>query len=383
MAETLPETLGDAVFVTHDGLTAEGGGLLSSIADYVGIVEFRDMHGSIDHLPPEGELAFFGRVIRANGQEVMLLGAVTRASDAMGRPGFLGVCFAVETAAYDHSHIEAIIPFLKAARSHHETEFRHKRHSEFIGLIQPESGASYKLDLVMRDQESKVYVRGAEPSEHEAVLRLWELVETCRRPTILWNTRSGPYPVLTDEITKQESLTAVRVRELSERQKREAAHLEQRHRDQIGMGGSQDADVVNHSTDRQLRFERRSMLLRFPRPDGIDVEFEDYLIGLIQFVHDQTEDVRPEYSKTPAKLFSTKRSVTPGFSKRGRIGVSSFTRFIANHSYAAPVVIIALLLAMILALTIGLRTARDATDATPIPSVEAKPIQEQFEILPD
>ena len=44
---------------------------------------------------------------------------------------------------------------------------------------------------------------------------------------------------------------------------------------------------------RQIAFDRRTHALRYPRPDGVIHEYEDYFIGLIQLVIEELE-IRPE-----------------------------------------------------------------------------------------
>lgn len=273
MLNELPDTLGEAVFVTHDGLTAEGGGWLSSISDCVEVVEFRDANGSIDHLPPVGEIAFFGSVVSAVGQKVLLIGAVTRMSDAMNRPGFMGVCFAVERGTLQNAHVHAILPFLKTARQHHQEVYRHKRHTNEIGLLPSDPHTNHHIKPLENRQNFEIFIRGVNASEVETVMRLWSLAESTERTTLLWNTKQGGYPVLSGALVEQ------RILEANTERARVKAVLDQY---------SEVDDGRLPNSDRLDKFNQRGHLLGYARPSGVDVEFEDYLIGLIQFVNDQS-----------------------------------------------------------------------------------------------
>lgn len=349
MSQLFPDTLGKAVFVTHDGLTAEGCGRLSSIADNFTVVEFRDAHGNVSHLPPEGDLAFFGTVIFIDNQKVTLIGAVTRASDAMGRPGFLGVCFAIETGNFDQSHVDAIIPFLKAARNHHETTFRHKRHTDHIGLLQPDPNTHYELLPVTRDQSFETYIRGTESSEHDAVFRLWNLVEEIEQPILLWNRKEGQYATLNDQLAEQLVQDARHAREMRASEEQEQARLIQQHIAQSETEFPEGEGFEHRATERQVRFDQRSTRLKYPRPNGISVDHEDYLIGLIQFVVEQSSGYEHLESQKELEIHAkTDFQINSVFTQK-KVSRTLIPEFIyENKSTAVAVGVISILLTVLL-----------------------------------
>jgi len=289
--------LGKAVFITHDGLTVEGSGWLTSLPDHINVVEFRDASGSVEHLPPKGKIAFFGSPLAVDGDRAILLGAVTRMNDAMGRPGFFGVALAVPIVAFEERHYESLMQFWQAALAHCETRFRQTRHSDRIGYLKQTDQSNYLLRPANPEAAPIVYIRGEGEKEVAAVMRLWEVVQESGVTCLLWNTASGPYQALTNELAARVFLQAKSARD-------RAAHRSAHHAQSNSDGNSafghpnlvrsavanmmNDQEMQENDTNRTQKFWQRTPHLRYARPKDVGVEYEDYLIGLIEFVNRET-----------------------------------------------------------------------------------------------
>lgn len=271
------ETLGEAVFVTHDGLTAEGSGCLGSVADHVQIVEFRDSTGGIDHLPPRGNIAFFGSWVEIDRRETMLLGVLTREKDAMGRPGFFGVCQAVEPGDYTVLDYHALMRMFNEGHKHYRETFRQTRHADMIGFLEQDSAGDATLRPLSFEAGFSVFIRGDEPDEGAVVLRLWNLVESTRVTTLLWNVMDGPHPNLSESAARQEIARVAAARRPPPEEQFAASE-----RSTAYCTGPENVGMTR--SDREERFLKRGSVLRFPRPEGVSVELEDYFIALADFV---------------------------------------------------------------------------------------------------
>lgn len=289
MANGRTDPVGEAVFVTQDGLVAEGSGLLSSIADHFSIVEFRDSHGNVDHLPPSGKLAFFGSLIAVADEPTLLLGVVTTVKDAMGRPGFFGAAIAAQTTNLSSKHYEQLMHLFSASFEYYKTTFRHTRHSETFGFLQSDTGSNHALHRLDPQTGFSIYARGNEKDELESVLLLWDLTATTGKTTMLWNLPEAPYETLTDIVVDDE---------MERLQKSEqAAEKAQEPADLVRSLVAKDAASYSATDKRSEIFKERTAYLKYPRPTEITPEFEDYFIGLIQFVNDQS--VAPASNEPP------------------------------------------------------------------------------------
>lgn len=294
--------LGEAVFITHDGLTVEGTGWLTSLPDHINVVEFRDASGSVEHLPPKGKIAFFGSPLAVDGDRAILLGAVTRMNDAMGRPGFFGVALAVPIVAFEARHYERLMQFWHAAFAHCEATFRQTRHSDRIGYLKQTDQSNYLLRPANPEAAPIVYIRGEGEDEVAAVMRLWQVVQESGVTCLLWNTATGPHEALTKELAARVFRQAKSVRDRAAHPSAQGRHA-RANADGNSAFGQPDAvrsavaNMMNdqerqqNDTNRMQKFRQRTPHLRYARPKGFGVEYEDYLIGLIEFVNRET--VRP------------------------------------------------------------------------------------------
>ncbi len=90
--------LGQAVFGTTQGLTAQGDGVLAGAKNHVSIFEFeifRRQGGGQHTIPIDQPALFVRRVTNEAGHEINLIGFVAPCRDYTGRRGFFGSCLAV------------------------------------------------------------------------------------------------------------------------------------------------------------------------------------------------------------------------------------------------------------------------------------------------
>lgn len=336
-------TYGEAIFVTHDGLISEGEEGLTGISDTIHLVEFRDSEGKTDHLPPRRVLAFFATPISIGDMPATLLGAVTRERDAMGRPGFFGVCQAIKADEYKPENYDDLIRLFNAGHQFYHQTFRQQRHADTIGFLTQDKDDQYALTARSKISELKVFIRD-EQTDNEVVLRrMLELSERTGQKLLLWDATEGPYEALTSDLAN--SLIA---RAEAQRRAREAeieAQRRQMAEAQLSMdpaGFRDDFQTVDLS--REEKFDARARLLRYPRPRQVSVEFEEYLIALIEVVLDENssssgrhlarQDRNQLASGLMAKLSDGQRS-----SFRPRMGIGTILSVLGAAAGALLVVI--------------------------------------------
>jgi hypothetical protein len=362
-APVAPGILGEAIFVTHDGLTAEGSGALVAIADNVSLVEFRDATNGIDHLPPRGSFAFTATWIAIDGAEAMLLGAVMRERDAMKRPGFFGICRAVPPREFHDRDYEELIARFREGYAFHRDRYSKTRHSDEIGFLEHHPGRGPDLRALTDVGATAVYVRGDDAEdEAEAAHRLWQMVRETGRPALLWNVPDGPHPVLDDAAVDREidrsRAAPDRVQDTGKRRQDMAHRM------------STPPPDMGHSAERRARFEQRTRHLAHPRPRSITVEQEDYLIGLIQFVTAQSgppagRSAAPPPASAPASPpFGAGTDVFSRHPSRRRLADAASMPLLLAAGFALIVLLVAIL---------AVTTMRDADGApsAPAPAVVA------------
>lgn len=267
-------TLGDAVFLTHDGLMAEGNGYLSTLQHKTELVEFRSSNGDDAYLPKDGSEVFFLRAIRVNNEPAWLFGVVRREKDASGRTGFLGVCRLLDSEERDLSqHAEDVSQHFGSFVEHHRTVLSRARHPSSLGFIPQTTVKQAELQTFGEGAYHALSVESSTITTRDIYLmrRLAGVLPSQADTLILWPSPTNALPILTEEsvVAKEVMQADMIAARQAERQHSAAVH------------------------PRQIAFDRRTHALRYPRPDGVIPEYEDYFIGLIQLVIEELE-IRPE-----------------------------------------------------------------------------------------
>lgn len=265
--------LGLAVFATGDGLVAEGEGQLSTIHDHKALLEFRDGVGAMENLPPDGAPALFRIPVMIDATPGILLGVVSTKSDAMGRAGFKGVCIGVSRGKIRPvEHFDRLFDFWMHSQQYLANKFRQLRHVDSIGLLKPDLTKRTRLIVNGQAGVFRHFLNEKGVDERTAFQRLCELSPQVGS-VLLWLAVDGPHHALTDALVAKYNATVPQQDE-DERQYPPGATNQGRYYSE------NDA----HAEERQRRFRERAGHLRFPRPENVTVEMEDYLIGLVELV---------------------------------------------------------------------------------------------------
>lgn len=91
------EVLGEAVFTSYDGLSAEGNGALSFLTRNAKVVEMRDKE--ILHFTPSylsQNCAYFIQIVQINDNNYWIIGIIQKINDFNKREGILGACICMK-----------------------------------------------------------------------------------------------------------------------------------------------------------------------------------------------------------------------------------------------------------------------------------------------
>jgi len=257
--------LGDAVFLTHDGLMAEGNGYLSALQHKTELVEFRSSNGDDAYLPKDGSPVLFLKSVLVNNEHAWLFGVVCREKDASGRMGFLGACRLLDSEERNLTqHAEEVFEQFDHFVEFRRTVLSRARHPSSLGFIPQTTGKHADLKTLGEGAFHALSVESSNITSRDAQLmcRLAAVLPSHADTLILWTSSTDMLPALTEEgVLAREAMHAdILVTQQAERQRRIA------------------------DNPRQIAFDRRTHALRYPRPDGVLPEEEDYFIGLILLV---------------------------------------------------------------------------------------------------
>lgn len=278
---------GTAVFVTQDGLTAEGDGDLSYVSENVGILDLRDSLSETPHLAPEPDPVLFVSLIQIGHEKRLLLGMAKSTSDAMGRSGFIGAAVLVDYRDADPaSHIRFVDTLYNDWLNYFETSYRKVRHSHEIGFLKPMQDAPLALKRLSAGSDFPTFSSSEERDSWKAAFnlaaRLAKAKDEDASAVILWPMPSDLHPELDELLTikleerAQESHAArMRKIKLKQEEAKKQANIEAQFQTQAT--NFERSTYPNYVSERQRRFHERTSYLE-PRPPEITVEYEDYLI---------------------------------------------------------------------------------------------------------
>ena len=316
---------GTAVFVTQDGLTAEGDGLLSYASDNVPIFELRDGSTQMLHLAPEGTMTIFVSPVLVNNEIMLILGLAERARDAMGRSGVIGLGVLISQKDEDASrHVQHLRKASDAWTAFVDTEFRSKRHSGDIGYLTRSKDAPHRLTRSYSGIDFPAFTL-AEGDDWKTGVNLAVQLALHRYDSasavMIWPFQSDDHAPLTARLVTQTATEEKQRRDELRARQEEMRREQERQRRLEEQRLSQRSDFANdlmgqparsyeaqHFADQAARysapsepvrqnsraeqFQRRSPLVE-PRPSWVDVTTEDYLIRLIRLVLDETGATPP------------------------------------------------------------------------------------------
>jgi len=156
MTETHGYVTGRGVFLSYDGLVAEGEGELSNLNVHSDLVELRGYEFPMDLI--EGiHVAWFVRPITVDDWGRLLVGLVSSHPDRKGRQGFAGVCASVNLAVDDDINLSKFLWDLFSDFSEHFAQLKAgNKLIEKINLF-PEEDEKYTLERHLIKVKAKSY----------------------------------------------------------------------------------------------------------------------------------------------------------------------------------------------------------------------------------